>query len=165
MTEHDTFAEPPERREAFNRYARMEPRSLRRLAAELKIAKSTVEQWSTDGKWQERIERWDIAATVGDYEQWIKEAHKRRAEKRAVAEGVLVKALEGLKALPAKALKAGDVVRFVRLAEDLLDQVVEDGRPTDPRDLEALTRDVADDAAIDEELAIRDVAAFDAESD
>ena len=100
LTEHDTFAEPPERREAFNRYARMEPRSLRRLAAELKIAKSTIEQWSVDGKWQERIERWDIAAAVGDYEQWIKEARERREEKQLVAQSVLLKALQGLRHYP-----------------------------------------------------------------
>ena len=161
MTNHDEVAEVPKRREAFDRYVRMKPRSLRRLAAEIRRSSTTVERWSKDGKWQERVERWDAAAAVADYEAWAEEVSERSKEKRAVALQLLATGLQAVKNLHADELSASEALRYLRQADEMLDQVVADTRPDDPRELEALAREVASDAGIDAEMAIRDAAAMD----
>ena len=154
-------SESPEQAEAFECYVRMRRRSLRALAGQLSKARSTVEKWSTDGCWVERARRRDAAAATIAEEQWVKEVNKRRRQKRATGEELLRLALTTLakKDHPLD-LRPSDVISFVRTANDMLDQVVDETEPTDPREIEALVREFAEDEGLDVEQALSDTAGF-----
>lgn len=159
------YTETPEQAEAFECYVRMPRRSLRALAVKLDRARSTVESWSKDGNWAERVRDRDAVAGRVAEEQWLKEVAKRRKQKRVAGETLLAAALKGLQQQSPSELKPADIARYVKLADELLDQVVDGSEPNDPRQVEALVRDFAEEHGIDPEEAVADGAAFDERHD
>ncbi len=153
--------ESPEQADAFEQYLRMPKRSLRLLAGQLGRARSTVAKWSKDGQWTDRRKQRDLVAAAIATERWVKEVRARRRQKRVAGEQLLAVALKALSEKPTPPLKPSDIIRYLRLGDALLDEVVDDAEPTDSRHIETLVRDYAEAEGLDIDDALLDSAAFD----
>lgn len=106
--------------EAFAIYRDMGmDRSLSKVARELSKSKQLLTRWSSANNWVDRCEAYDVEQDRllrAQQQKDIKNMRKRHAK---IAEAMLIKAANALKAIPDEEVKAGDISRMVDIASKL----------------------------------------------
>lgn len=106
--------------EAFQVYRDMGVnRNIRAAAQQVGKSKTTIQKWSSNHKWVERVAAWDAEQDRITRQAQLDDIKKMRKRHADLASAMLVKAARALQRIPEDEIKAGDVSRMVDTAAKL----------------------------------------------